>query len=130
MADNTIETRSLAEILHDAAGHIQEIVRAELLLARTEVRDEVGKVKEAGMALGGGALLGMFGLAWLTVTCDLALMLVLPAWLSALIMAVLCGIGGIILLGAGRERLKQVNPPRRTVQTVREDVQWAQQQTH
>jgi hypothetical protein len=53
----------------------------------------------------------------------------LPAWLSALILAVVVGCAAMALLMAGLRRLKRVKlPPPKTISTVRENMQWAKHQ--
>jgi Putative Actinobacterial Holin-X, holin superfamily III len=45
---------------------------------------------------------------------------------AALLTAVLLGIIAAVLFVIGRNRLKQVNPtPEQTIETLKEDVQWA-----
>ena len=128
MAD--IPTRSIPDILRDAVGHIQEIVRSEIRLAKVEVTEQAGKARNAGIMLGAGSVFGLFAAALLLAACVCALALVMAAWLAALVIAILCGIIGAALLAMGRTRLKQVNPkPEKTVQTLREDVEWARNQT-
>ena len=66
----------------------------------------------------------------LTACFILALDLVMPAWLAALIVAVVYGIIAFVLVKQGQARLKQAAPPvpERTVETVKEDVEWAKTQ--
>ena len=51
---------------------------------------------------------------------------VMPMGWAALLTAVILGIVAAVLFVVGRNRLKQVNPkPEQTVETLKEDVQWA-----
>ena len=55
-----------------------------------------------------------------------ALDAVMPTGWAALITAVVLGIIAAVLFVLGRKKLKQVNPkPEQTVDTLKEDVQWA-----
>jgi hypothetical protein len=46
------------------------------------------------------------------------------------IVAALWGVVAAVLYGKGREQLKRVNPkPEQTVDTLKEDVQWAKNRT-
>ena len=47
--------RSIASVLSDIVGNVQEIVRAEVRLAKTEVREEIGKARRGLMFVAAGA---------------------------------------------------------------------------
>jgi hypothetical protein len=50
-------------------------------------------------------------------------------WLAALLVAALVGLPAIVFIKLGRERLKQVNRiPKKTIASVKEKVQWANNQ--
>ena len=71
--------RPLSAVLSDIAGNVQDIVRAELRLAKTEATDEVARASSAGLMVGLGILmLGISGLFAL-LAAVYALSLVMPA---------------------------------------------------
>ncbi len=80
--------RSFTEVLQDIVGNIQTIVRAEVRLARTEVAEEVHKAKPAGLAIAGGAVLGLCAVVFLLLAAVYGLSLVMPNWAAALIVGV------------------------------------------
>jgi len=86
-------------------------VRDEILLARTEMTAK-GKRAAAGAGLfGGAAVLVFYGVGALLLCAGFALALVLPAWLAALIVAVvLFAVAGGLAL-AGRASFKRSVPP-------------------
>jgi uncharacterized membrane protein YqjE len=127
MAENG--QRSLGEVFQDAVGHVQEIVRAEIRLAKVELRNEAGKAKDAGIMLGGAAAIGLFSGALLVVAGVCALAIIMPFWGAALVMAALCGIVAGAMAAAGRVRLKTMHGPQQTLATVAEDMTWARNQT-
>lgn len=118
----------MADILREAIGHIQEIVRSEFRLAKTEVQEQTDKAKRAGAMFGAGGVLALYGGGLLLAAIVCALALVVAAWAAALIVAAVCLIAAFGLFKGGRSRLQAVHGPEKTVQTVREDVQWAQSQ--
>lgn len=124
-----IGQRSFGEVFQDAVGHIQEIVRAEIRLAKVEVKEEAVKAEGAAVVLGGGALMGYFAGALIIVAAVCALAIVVPWWAAALIMAAICGVCAAAMLGAGRAMLAQLRAPEKTVATVSEDLRWARNQT-
>jgi nitrate/nitrite transporter NarK len=105
-------------------------MRSELRLARTEMMDKAKQAGKAGGMLGVAAVAALMALACLVTAGIAAMALAMPLWLAALIMCVfLVCIGGAAYAG-GRARLRRVKPvPERTVQTIKDDVQWAKQQT-
>ncbi len=136
MADRVVrpaeirDTRSLGEIVQDILRDVQNVVRSEFRLARVEMTEKARRAGKAGGLLGAAALCGLFAVACLVVTCIAALALAMPVWLAALLMAVFLGcIAGACYAG-GRSRLRHVQPvPQQTVQSVKENIEWARQRT-
>jgi nitrate/nitrite transporter NarK len=83
----------------------------------------------AGMFGGAGAI-GLAALGALTACFILALNAVMPAWLAALLVAVVYGIIAYVLVKQGQARIKQATPPvpEQTIETVKEDLAWAKTQ--
>lgn len=122
--------RSIAEVLQDILRNLQAIIRSEVRLAKTEVREEIGKAKSAGLLVGAGAVCGLFATFFLLLTIVYALATVLPYWAAALIVTLLLAMGAGIVLSAGLKQFKRVNPvPDKTVESMKENVEWAKQQT-
>jgi uncharacterized membrane protein YqjE len=123
--------RSLPELLKRLSAETTQLVHQELDLAKVELTQK-GRQAGAGAGLfGTAAALGLAGLGALTACIILALNAVLPAWLAALIVAVVFGVIAAVLAVQGRDRVKQVTPlaPEQTIETVKEDVEWAKTQT-
>jgi hypothetical protein len=78
--------------------------------------------------LGIGAGLGFFAGAFLLVTIALLLALVMPAWAATLIMAIALGIPSLVLLTKGRSQLTMPRADR-TIENVKENVEWMKNQT-
>ncbi|MFL6154355.1 MAG: phage holin family protein [Ornithinibacter sp.] len=114
----------IGALVHRLSEQIPELVRSELRLAQVELTE---KGKRAGIGIGmfsGAGLLALFGLGTLIATAILALDLVLPAWLAALIVAlVILAIAGVLAL-IGKKEVQQATPaaPERTIASVKEDV--------
>jgi uncharacterized membrane protein YqjE len=122
--------RPFSEIVSDIIGHAQEIVRSEVRLAKTEIKEETAKAARASTMLAAGAVVGLFALGFLLWTVVYALALVLPLWASVLIVAVVLAIVAAALASAGWTKIHQVSPqPEKTTREVKEDVQWVKQQT-
>src|SRR3954447_9247497 len=82
------EDPTLGALVHDMTQQMSTLVRDEMRLAQAEMTE---KGKKAGIGIGlfsAAGLLAFFGLATVIATVVLALALVMPAWLAALIVAV------------------------------------------
>lgn len=121
--------RSISTVLYDIVGNVQEIIRSEMRLARTEFTEELGKLRSAGVLLGLGVLLATFSVLFLLVAIIYALSLVIPAWAAALVVAVAVAALAGILVGAGIRRLKAVRAAPKTTASLKENVEWAKQLT-
>jgi len=122
--------RSITDILHDIVTDIQEIIRSEIRLAKVELGEEAGKAARAAGMLAAGAILGLYALGFLLLACVYALALVLQSWAAALIVCVLSGITAATFVVIGRKRMKQINAkPDRTIDTVKENLEWAKNQS-
>jgi len=122
--------RSIADVVQDIIRNVQEMLRSEVRLAKTEIRDEAVKAKSAGVMLGGGAVSAIFATFFLLLMIVYALTRVVPDWAAALIVAAFTAIVAGLMLSTGMKRLKQVHPtPERTVENIKENVEWVKQRT-
>jgi uncharacterized membrane protein YqjE len=125
-----LRDRSLGELLRQLSEETTRLVHQELELAKAELQQ---KGRQAGMGagmFGGAGALGLAALGALTACFILALNAIMPAWLAALIVAVVCGIVAFVLVKQGQARVKRATPPvpEQTIETVKEDVEWAKTQ--
>ena len=115
---------TLGALVHDLTTQVPELIRSEMRLAQAEVAE---KGKRAGIGIGmfsAAGLLAFFGTAALLTTIVLALDLMMPAWLAALIVTVLLLIGAGIFALQGRNKVQEATPPvpERAVEGVKEDI--------
>jgi uncharacterized membrane protein YqjE len=125
-----LHDRSLPDLLKQLSQETTQLVHQELELAKAELQQK-GKQAGAGAGMFGGAgAIGLAALGALTACLILALDTVMPAWLAALIVAVVYGIIAFVLVKQGQARLKRATPPvpEQTIETVKEDVEWAKTQ--
>lgn len=117
--------RSVKEIVDALRPQIQELVSKQVELAKTELAP-VGK--RAGLGVGllvGGAVFMFVFTILISFTVAFAIAVVLPYWLSFLIVSAILLVFGGILAGAGASSLRKVDPvPRRTVQTMQQNIDW------
>jgi uncharacterized membrane protein YqjE len=124
------DERSLGELFSDLAQQTGTLVRQEVQLAKTEMTQKATAVgKDIGFLAVGG-LIAYAGLLALIATIIIILGTVgLPWWLAALIVTVVVLAIGGILVQRGLSALKQQRmAPEQTIQTLKEDRQWAKEQ--
>jgi Flp pilus assembly protein TadB len=123
------ETRSLGQIVGDITSDMSTLVRQEIDLAKSEMKQEVSKLGKGAGMLGAAGLAGYFTLFFLSFALTYLLDNWMPVELAALIVALLWGIVAAVLAARGRKEIKRANPQLPvTQQTIKEDVQWAKTQ--
>jgi uncharacterized membrane protein YqjE len=125
----SVVERSIASLLKDIVGNLQQIIRAEVRLAKVEVAGELTKARQAMVLLALGGLFGVLALALLLLGAVYLLAHVVQPWVSAVLVALGTGAIGGALAAVGARQLKRVSlPPARTVTSVQENIQWAKAQ--
>jgi uncharacterized membrane protein YqjE len=132
MAEVTTDPRDrpIGELVKDLSAQTSTLVRKEIELARAELQEK-GKVagKGAGL-LAGAAVFGLLAMGALTAGLIALLDTAMATWVAALIVMVLWAVVAAVLAKAGQGALKRATPPApQTVETVKEDIQWAKHPT-
>jgi hypothetical protein len=129
VADVTRDKRSesTAELVMELSREVSQLVREEIALAKAEMTE---KGKKAGIGAGmlsGAVVLALAAVGGSMATLILLLDLVMPAWLAALIVTLVYGAVAAVLALRGKERITDAAPPapEQTIESVKEDVQWA-----
>jgi len=121
---------SVGALVSEVLNDLSTLMRKEIELAKAEVREEATKAGKGVGMLGGAAVAGWFTLMFASLTLIWVLDLFMPLSVAALIVTVLWGVGAAVLAMTGRKKLQQVKPvPEQTVESLKEDVQWAKGQT-
>ncbi len=122
--------RSIAAVLTDIVGNVQQIVRAEIRLATLEVRHEVEKARRSATLMIIGGVMAALSLAFLLLASVYALAAVVAPWIAALIVAAAAGVGGGTFIAVGMKQMRRVViAPPRTIATIEENIQWAKTPT-
>ena len=125
----TREERSLGDLFGDLSRETTNLIRQEITLAKVEMTGKAAKMgKDAGILAAGGALL-YAGLLALIAAAIIALANAWAWWLSALVIGVIVvGVGAVMVL-MGLKAMRHAGlVPTQTVQTLKEDAQWAKNQ--
>ena len=122
--------RPIGELVKDLSSQTSTLVRQEIELARAELQQK-GKLagKGAGM-LGGAVIAALLALGALTAGLVALLDTAMATWVAALIVMALWAIVALVLAKVGQKSLQKATPPvPQTVETVKEDIQWAKNPT-
>ncbi|WP_433797750.1 phage holin family protein [Actinoplanes sp. CA-252034] len=116
--------KSTAELVQQASEQLSRLVRDEIALAKAELAEK-GKRAGIGAGLFGGAgVLAMYGLGAAIATGIIALDLVLPLWLAALIVTVVLFVIAGVLALLGKSQISRAVPPEplSAIESVKADV--------
>ena len=125
-----LRDRPIGDLLKQLSQDTATLVRKELGLAKAEMAQRGKKAGLGAGMFGAAGIVAFLALGALTACFILALAEVMDPWQAALIVAlVYAAIAGVLAL-VGRERVQEAAPPvpQQTVDTVKEDVQWAKTQ--
>ena len=130
MSSEELREQSIGDLLKHLSEQMATLVRQELELAKAEMQQK-GKRAGVGIGLiGGGGVLALAAVGALTATLILLLGEWMDAWIAALIVTVVYAAGAALLALRGKEKVSEATPPipEETIDTVKEDVQWAKTQ--
>jgi uncharacterized membrane protein YqjE len=135
LADET--TTLVKQELELARAEATRVGEGIITLARQELQLAKAEMSEKGRKAGAGA--GLMGVAGgiallaggaLTAFLILALDGLMPNWLAALLVGVAYAAAAAVVFSVGKSRMQEAGPlvPEQTVNSVKEDVQWAKTQ--
>ena len=118
------EDASTGQLIGQLTEQISRLVRDEARLAQAEVTQKAKRLGVGAGLFGGAGLVAFFGLAVLIAAVVLALALVVPGWLAALIVAVvLFAVAGVLALVGKKDVEKGAPPvPTQAIASTKEDI--------
>ena len=124
------DDRSIGELFAELAQESATLVRQEVQLAKTEMSQKASRVgKDVGFLAVGGAV-AYAGLLAILAGVIFLLNAVMPLCLSALLVGIVVAVVGYFLVKKGLDALKQEDlAPQETINTLKEDKEWAKDQT-
>jgi uncharacterized membrane protein YqjE len=121
----------LGELLRAATSDLSTLFRQELDLAKVEMKDDIRHVGQVGGMFGAGAVCAYFALLFVSLAFGWLLDDVMPRPLAFLLVAVPYAVAAAVLVLQGRRRARELNPlPEQTIETLKEDAQWARHPTN
>lgn len=118
------------DLVKQLADQTSTLVRQEIELAKAELSAKGRVAGEGAGMFGGAAVVGLLALGTLTALVLSLLDKAMDFALAALIVTLVYGAIAALFALKGRERVKRGMPPapEQTIETVKEDVQWAKSQ--
>jgi uncharacterized membrane protein YqjE len=126
-----LHEQPIGELLKELASETTTLVKQELELAKAEMREKGRKAGPGFGLIGAAGAVALLAAGALTAFLVLALDEVMPNWLAALIVALVYGLIAVLLYVQGKGKVDDVGSPapRQTIETVKEDVEWAKHPT-
>ncbi len=113
-----------------AGQTVVTLARQELQLAKAEMAEKGRRAGPGIGMMGAAGAVALLAAGALTASLILALDGIMPNWLAALLVALVYAALAGGLYYAGKERVQEAGPlvPEQTVETIKEDVEWAKTQ--
>jgi nitrate/nitrite transporter NarK len=113
----------------DVAEDLSTLMRQELDLAKTEVKQEATRAGKAVGLLGGAGVAGHLALIFVSLCAMFVLNNAVPVELAALIVTAFWALVAAVLALTGKKALADTNPALpETQRSLKEDAAWARQQ--
>jgi hypothetical protein len=125
--DNQLRERPIGEVAKELTSDVSLLVRQEIELAKAEMAEK-GRTAAPGLGMFGGAgIVALCAAGALTAFLVLVFSLFLPEWAAALIVGAALAAVAYVLIRQGKERVAEAGKPvpEQTIETVKEDVEWA-----
>ena len=130
MIQQNKDERAIGELLGDLYRDAERMVRLEVEFAKTEVTQKATRVGKNAGFLVAGAIVAYTGVLAILAGIIALLGLVIPVWISALIIGILVAGAGAFLAWKGLQTLRQESvSPQRTIDTLKEDQEWMRDQS-
>jgi len=120
---------SLGTLVTGIVEDLQGIVRGEVQLAKTELKEDATKLASGAGMLIGGALVGLVGFIFLMLGLTYLLNKTMQMWIAAGLVGLALVIIAAVLAMVGRNQMRAANlKPQQTIDSVKEDKEWASRQ--
>ncbi|MBI1295343.1 phage holin family protein [bacterium] len=130
----TQETRrdaepSIGDLFTNLSQNFSTLIRDEIRLAQVEMKQKGKKAMSGIISLAVGGFVAYAGFLVLLAAAVVGLSYYMWTWLAALIVGVVVALIGTVMLVGGLSRLRNIDPaPQQTIETLKEDRDWAKRQ--
>jgi hypothetical protein len=117
---------SLADTLRSIVQDAQGLIRAEIALARAEIREEVARARNGVAMIAAAAVTAVIGLVLLLTAAAWGLSegLGWPVWAGFAVVTAVVILAAAVLAYLGRKQFTGERHMPRTVDTMKETMQW------
>jgi uncharacterized membrane protein YqjE len=123
------QEQSLGKLFGTMTTDLSRLFQQEVELAKVELKEEASKASKAVAMFGAAGVAAHMALLFVSLAAAWLLDEWMPESLAYLLVGGVYGIAAAVLAKVGQERMKDVRPvPEQTIETVKEDVQWARAQ--
>lgn len=125
-----LQGASMGELFRRLSSDGSHLVQQEIQLAKAELQENAARAAKAGGKIGTAAVIALPGLMSITAALVIGLGIIIDSyWVSALIVGVVVlVVAGLLAKGAIKD-FKSGLAPKQTVQSVKEDVDWAKRES-
>lgn len=126
-AGTDVTAHSVGELIKQVTQDLTKLFNQELALAKLEISNEAKKAGKTAGAYAGAAAAGYFLVLFASLTLMFALASLFDSFVwAALAVTVLWAIVAAVLYSQAKKTAAELDPkPEMTVQTLKEDAQWA-----
>ena len=125
-----LEDKSLGELVATATRDLSLLVHQEVELAKAEIKKDVAAAGKGAGLFGGAGFTAVLGLLFVSVSAAYGI-----SWLGVPLGCAFFAVGAIYLVVAavlalsGKKQISQVGPPEKTLETLKDDAEWAKHPT-
>jgi hypothetical protein len=117
------EERTLGQLVAQASDDLSGIVRAEIALAKAELRVDAKNAAMGGGLFGAAGYLALLATVLLSIAAAYGLVAAgVSPWLAFVIVAVVLLILAALFALVGRSRLRKLKPPERAIRGAKDTI--------
>ena len=126
----SLEDKSLGELVATATRDLSLLVHQEVELAKAEIKQDISAAGKGAGLFGGAGFTAVLGLLFVSISAAYGI-----SWLGVPLGCAFFAVGAIYLVVAavlalsGKKKLSQVGPPERTLESLKDDAEWAKHPT-
>ena len=125
------QDQSIADVIRTAIRDAQDLIRGEVALAKSELRQEASRIGAAAALLIGAAIAAVMAVVFVltAIAWGISEGLDWPVWSGFAIVAALVALAAAALGYMGRQRLQLARHMPLTVDTMKENMKWMRART-
>jgi putative superfamily III holin-X len=116
----------LSELISRTSSDLATLFRKEVELAKIEISNDLRDTAKAGSLFGAAGFAGYLAAVLGSLAVVFALDQAMPLWTAFLIVAAMFALVGFVFFRQARTKMSQFRlGPEQTIETIKEDIEWA-----